>query len=191
MGTHDWDEPEGEEPNGPSGPFELDWRRLFGEDHPLFDDSPAEDESHAPRDLNEKQVRVVGIYEQRASDNQMVYFVLVRDHRDRELRIYIGQHEAYSIHVAMENRGFVRPLTHDLSRILIEKLGWAVERVIVDDEYKGIYYAKLCLLSNTGCEPVEIDCRPSDAIAIAVRCQAPIFVAESVFEAEIRKEQEL
>ncbi len=193
MAQRDWDEPEGDEFNTESSgdPFELDLSRLFGGDDPFAPDREASDESGAPRQLHEKEVRIVGVYEQRAHDQPPAFFVMVRDNRDRNLRIYIGQNEAYSISMAVEGRQFSRPLTHDLTKIVIERLGWTVDRIVVDDEYNGIYYAKISLVQGENGKGLDIDCRPSDAIAIAVRTRAPIYVAEAVLEAEGRKEQEL
>ncbi|HEY3268426.1 MAG TPA: bifunctional nuclease family protein [Armatimonadota bacterium] len=193
MAERDWEEREGDEFGGelPSHPFELDLNRLFGNANPEDMARGAEDESRAPRKLFEKEVHIVGVYEQRAHDGTVAYFVMVRDNRDRNLRIYIGQHEAYSISMAMEGRPVSRPLTHDLLKIVVERLGWHVDRIIIDDEYNGIYYAKLGLVSPSNGQAQEVDCRPSDALAIAVRSASPIYVAEAVLEAEGRTEQEL
>jgi uncharacterized protein len=193
MAKRDWEEPEGDEFNvdPAAGAYELNLRKLFGESGPMETGRAPEDESAAPRQLQEKEVKVVGVYEQRAQDGQAAFFVMVRDNRDRNLRIYIGQQEAYSISMAMEGRGFNRPLTHDLARTIVDRLGWNIDRVVIDDEYNGIYYAKLSLMQEGNGTGIDIDCRPSDAIALAVRTSAPIYVAEAVLEAEGQKEQEL
>lgn len=191
MAECDWNEG-GEFSEGLSGePIESSLRRLFGEGDPLGLDRSEPAPGAAGRKLLEKEVRIVGVYEQRTHDRPPDYFVLVRDNRDRNLRIYIGQSEAFSISTAIEGRSPNRPMTHDLAKIIVDRLGWAVDRVIVDDEYNGIYYAKLTLVEAAGEGVLDIDCRPSDAIAIAVRARAPLYVAEAVLEAEGRKEQEL
>lgn len=171
-------------------PFRFDISQLFGGEGWPPPGRNAPDESSAPRELHEKEVRVAGVYEQRFSDQISTYFVLVRDNRDRNLRIFIGQNEATSISMAMEGHQTSRPLTHDLARIIIERLGFHVDRVLVDDEYNSIYYAKLILAQRGNGNGVEIDCRPSDAIAIAVRTEAPIYVAEHLMEAEGHRDQE-
>lgn len=193
MASLDWDNPEGDEfgVEFSGQAYELNFGSLFGDAIPLEPGREAEDESRRPRELNEKKVHIVGVYEQRAHDGQIAFFVAVQDNRDRHLRIYIGQHEAYSISMAIEGRGFNRPLTHDLACTMIERMGWTVERITVDDEYNGIYYAKLSLSNPENAKSVEVDCRPSDAIAIAVRTKAPLYIAEAVLDAEGRKEQEL
>lgn len=196
MAQRDWEEGQGDDfgVDPFSDPLELDLSRLFGEEA-FAPGRAAPDESGAPRELREKEVRIVGVYEQRGQGQPPVYFVLVRDNRDRNLRIYIGNTEAYAIQSAVEGRQANRPLTHDLAKILIERMGWSVDRIVVDDEYNGIYYAKLSLIqAGNGAgngSSMDVDCRPSDAIALAVRARAPIYVAEDVLEAEARKEQEL
>jgi bifunctional DNase/RNase len=193
MATRDWNEPEGDEfgVEFSGQPYELNLESLFGDASALEPGRDAEDESRRPRELNEKEVHIVGVYEQRAHDGQIAYFVAVQDNRDRHLRIYIGQHEAYSISMGIEGRGFNRPLTHDLAATIIDRLGFSVDRVTVDDEYNGIYYAKLSLSSTENGKTLDVDCRPSDAIAVAVRAQAPLYVAEAVLESEGRKEPEI
>lgn len=193
MADRDWEEPEGDEFNvePTPGSFDLNLESLLGEGIPPSLDGPPEDEVSAPRPLQEKEVKVVGVFEQKAQDHAIAYFVMVRDNRDRNLRIYIGQQEAFSIQIALEGRPSNRPITHDLARNIVDRLGWSIDRVVIDDEYNSIYYAKLTLSRSENGASVEIDCRPSDAIALALRATAPIYVAEAVLEAEGRKEQEL
>lgn len=191
MAECEWNEG-GEYGEGLSGePIESSLRRLFGEDEPIGHERGQPDAGGPGRKLLEKEVRIVGVYEQRTQERPPDYFVLVRDNRDRNLRIYIGQTEAFSISSAIEGRNPNRPMTHDLAKLIVDRLGWAVDRVIVDDEYNGIYYAKLTLVEAAGEGVLDIDCRPSDAIAIAVRAHAPLYVSEAVLEAEGHKEQEL
>lgn len=73
-----------------------------------------------------------------------------------------------------------RPMTHDLLKNVIERMGGSVERIIVDDLWQSTFYAKITIVRNG--ESLEIDSRPSDAIALALRVHAPIYVAEPVFE---------
>ena len=99
---------------------------------------------------------------------------------DRELPIWIGEFEAHSI--AMQIRGIepVRPNPHDMARELVARSGGRVERVIVNDLRDGVFYARVVLVTSEGTQ--EIDARPSDAIALAVRTGAKVFVEASVFE---------
>jgi uncharacterized protein len=96
----------------------------------------------------------------------------------RLLPIWIGQPEAESIVMHMHNVKRARPLTHDLVRSLIVGLGAQLRRVQITRVEKQTYYAELQLLRNDAL--VQIDARPSDGIAIALRLGAPIFATESL-----------
>jgi bifunctional DNase/RNase len=108
--------------------------------------------------------------------------VVLLEERDgsRWVAIWIGTAEAESIAMSIESIASPRPNTHDLARSLIDGLRGEVERVVVTDLRGGTYYATLAL--RTGRRHVEIDARPSDAIAIALRTDAPIFVRDHLFE---------
>ena len=96
----------------------------------------------------------------------------------RLLPIWIGQPEAESIVMHMHDVKRARPLTHDLVRSLIVGLGATLSRVHITRVEKSTYYAELHLQRDESL--VQIDARPSDSIAIALRLGAPIFVAESL-----------
>jgi bifunctional DNase/RNase len=98
----------------------------------------------------------------------------------RRLPIWIGFSEARSIASALENEQQIRPNTHDLAKRLIDRLDARVERIVVTHLSEEIYYA-LIVVSAKG-KRLEIDARPSDAVAIGLRYQAPLFVREAVFE---------
>ena len=109
------------------------------------------------------------------------YAILLKEvNGNRRLPIIIGAFEAQAIALELEGIKPPRPLTHDLFKQVIDNLGASLIEVIIDELRENTFYAKILLeisgLSN------EIDGRPSDAIALAVRAQAPIFVAESVME---------
>ncbi len=99
----------------------------------------------------------------------------------RLLPIIIGMQEATAI--KMEISGFEppRPLAHDLMRNIINALGANLEKIIVQKLEQNIFYAKLVITMNHTKE-IEIDARPSDSIALALRAKAPIYVAEEVLE---------
>jgi uncharacterized protein len=140
------------------------------------EDLPAEElEARRSRELNEKEVRVVGVYE-----HPHGAFVLLRDARGRNLPIWIGQSEALSISIAVDGGTTARPMSHDLMKLLVERLGATLEYILVDDLYNNVFYAKLAMTQNG--KPLEIDCRPSDAIALGLRFKAPIYVADAVLE---------
>jgi bifunctional DNase/RNase len=99
----------------------------------------------------------------------------------RLLPIWIGQPEAESIVMQMKNMKRERPLTHDLCKRLIIGLGGTLRRVQITRVQKNTYFAELHLVR--GDEPVHVDARPSDSIAIALRLGAPIFAPEALLTA--------
>ena len=99
---------------------------------------------------------------------------------DRVLPIWVGIFEANAIALQIENVATPRPMTHDLLRNIITDLEGQVDRVVVCDLKDNTFYA-LIYLSLNG-EPVAIDARPSDAIALALRAKAPIFVEDRVID---------
>jgi bifunctional DNase/RNase len=150
-------------------------------------DFTSETENRTPRTLNEKEVKVMGVFMQQEQGLQAQHFVVFRDNRGRLVRIWVGQFEALSISNAIDNESMDRPLTHDLLKIVMERLGGSIDRVIIDDLWKETFYAKITL-AKPGGELTEIDARPSDAVAIALRAKAPIYMAESVLEMSVRAE---
>lgn len=99
---------------------------------------------------------------------------------DRYLPIWIGANEADAIAVKLQEVSVPRPLTHDLLESVIQSLGARVNHILVSDLTDDTFYAKIVLQHNDS--QTEIDSRPSDAIALAVRTQAPIFAADSVVD---------
>jgi len=99
---------------------------------------------------------------------------------ERYLPIWIGPFEAEAITLELQEVELARPLTHDLLKAVITKMGAKVSHVLVNELRNDTFYARV-VLDNNG-HPLEVDSRPSDAIALAVRAKAPIFVAESVME---------
>lgn len=108
---------------------------------------------------------------------------------ERYLPIWIGPFEAEAITLKLQGVEVPRPLTHDLLKSLITKMGAKVSHILVNDLRNDTFYAQIIMDSNG--QRIEIDSRPSDAIALAVRVNAPIFVAEEVMEkASIVPEEE-
>jgi bifunctional DNase/RNase len=106
--------------------------------------------------------------------------ILKVDEENRYLPIWIGQPEARSILMKLQNQEFSRPLTHDLAVDLVAQLGGAMERVTVTRLQDQTFYATISLV--VGGKVVEVDSRPSDAIALAVRAGADIFASNEVIE---------
>ena len=98
----------------------------------------------------------------------------------RVLPIWVGVFEANAIALQVENVQTPRPMTHDLLKSVIDKLGGHVERIVVCELKENTFYATLHVLSPTGV--LEVDARPSDAIALALRSGARIFVDEAVIQ---------
>lgn len=106
--------------------------------------------------------------------------VVLHDKDNRKaLPIWIGSAEASAIIRKIENLTVARPMTHDLIIDIIEKAGYRLDRVEINDVEKETYYASLVMVDKEGKE-AEIDSRPSDAIAVAIRTEAPIFVSAKV-----------
>jgi bifunctional DNase/RNase len=114
--------------------------------------------------------------------SQSPVVVLEESEGERALPIWIGYAEARSIAAEIEHEPAPRPNTHDLAKRLIDGLEGNVERVVVTELREGTYFATLVLASRG--KRVEIDSRPSDAIAIALRFDAPLYVRETLFETE-------
>ncbi len=113
--------------------------------------------------------------------------VMLKDIRsDRYLPIWIGPAEAEAITVELQNMEVTRPLTHDLLKSVITEMGGVVKHILVSDLRDDIFYAVIVIEQNG--EELEIDSRPSDAIALGVRVKVPIYVNEKVMEIAIQPE---
>jgi uncharacterized protein len=113
-----------------------------------------------------------------ASDQQVI--VLKEHLGERSFPIVIGIVEIFAIDRRLKGVQTPRPMTHDLLDSVITSLGGRVERIIINDLRNHTFYAKI-VLSIDG-KTIEVDSRPSDAIALGVASSAPIFVAEQVFD---------
>ncbi len=106
--------------------------------------------------------------------------VVLHDLQNRKaLPIWIGSAEASAIIRKIENIAVSRPMTHDLIIEIIEKTGYSVDRIEINDVDKETYFAIIYLKNEQG-EELEIDARPSDAIAVSIRVNAPIYVTANV-----------
>lgn len=129
--------------------------------------------------MNKIQVEILGLSASPSAGG--AYALLLKEvFGVRRLPIIIGSFEAQSIALEMEGIKPPRPLTHDLLKSIIDNLGATVSEIIIDELRENTFYAKIKIevatLSN------EIDSRPSDAIALAVRTGAPLFVSEEVMK---------
>ena len=115
--------------------------------------------------------------------------ILKEKDADRYLPIWIGPAEADAIAVRLQEVAVARPLTHDLLRSVLDAVGATVEYILVNDLANDTFFARIMLQVDG--KSLEIDSRPSDAIALAVRAQVPIFADEAVLEkAGVKLDQE-
>ena len=122
------------------------------------------------------EMKVMGIAIDTASGSPII---VLNDKENRKaLPIWIGSAEASAIIRKIENIKVLRPMTHDLIIDVIEKTGYSVDRIEINDVEKDTYFSTIYL--SNGENEVKIDSRPSDAIAVAIRVDAPIFVSSKV-----------
>jgi bifunctional DNase/RNase len=114
--------------------------------------------------------------------------VLKEESGARFLPIWIGPFEADAITLQLQGVDAPRPLTHDLLKTVIETLGGEVLHIVISALEKNTYFARIVL--DVDGDTVEVDSRPSDAIALGVRVNAPIYVADEVMEAAGLKPEE-
>jgi bifunctional DNase/RNase len=138
-----------------------------------------EDLIQEPFDLGEPvEVSVEGVFFAETGSN-VSRFVLLTD-GERKLPIVIGAPEAVSISIPLEGSQTDRPLTHDLLKSILEKLGGHITKIVIDDIWNKTYYAKIFI--QHGKTLLEVDSRPSDAIALALRCEVPIYVRDGILD---------
>ncbi|AFC99242.1 hypothetical protein Mtc_0477 [Methanocella conradii HZ254] len=133
-------------------------------------------------------VKVKGVYfVSTITGPQAVVFISADN--DRVVPIYIGLAEAISIDVALRKETMPRPMTHDLMKAIMDNFNIEVNRIIIDDLDEQVFYARL-MLKDTSRE-VEVDARPSDCIALAVRTNASIFIAPEILDKAAVSRQDL
>lgn len=124
------------------------------------------------------EVRVEGILLDNVNNSPVV---LLRERDgDRVLPIFIGPLEASAIAYALEKTKFPRPLTLDLMRLLVEGLQGRIRRVIITKIENETFFAEVVI--EAGDRVVAVDARPSDSVGLALRAEAPIYIAEAVME---------
>ena len=130
--------------------------------------------------MNKVQVEILGLSSSPSAGG--AYALLLKEvYGMRRLPIIIGTFEAQAIALEIEGIKPPRPLTHDLVKNLIDNLGAAVTEILIDELKENTFYSKI-ILEVSGMTN-EVDSRPSDAIALAVRAGSPIFVSEEVMKA--------
>ena len=113
---------------------------------------------------------------------QFNFIVLLKEfNTDKVLPICIGPAEAHSIAAALHNKPFRRPLSHDLIKNMLEEMDCSVKRVLITDLVDGTFYARIFIEQPDGTS-LELDSRPSDALAVGIRYKAELLVREDIFE---------
>ena len=126
----------------------------------------------------ELQVEIKGLMLDPSSN---VPIVILRDIQSQLfLPIWIGVFEANAIALRLEGIDPPRPMTHDLLRSVVDQLGGTVEKIVISDLRESTFFAMIHVRNNSS--SLAIDARPSDAIALALRTEAPIFVLRSVLD---------
>lgn len=128
----------------------------------------------------EVEVKIRGLMMDPSSGTPII--ILKDVNSETMLPIWVGAYEANAIALEIEKIAPQRPMTHDLLRNLIVEMGASVERVIVTELKDNTFYA-IIEMKNSGGATVTLDARPSDAIALALRADCPIYVNEEVFQA--------
>ena len=131
------------------------------------------------------KVKVMGVYAHQDQGTVSNHFVLLRDNRGRRVPIFVGQFEAWAISLGLEGDNPERPFTHDAMILCLSAAGATIEDACINEMRDETFYAVLRL--RTGDQVQEIDLRPSDAIALALRAKCPLFMSEAVVEAAARK----
>ena len=134
-----------------------------------------------------RKVNIAGMTMDPASNTPIIILKSVED--DQAIPIWIGLLEATSIASALQNIQFDRPMTHDLFKNFIRNMNLEVSKIEVCDLKDNTYYAKIYFTSED--RSFSMDSRPSDAIAIALRFQAPIYVDDKIIEKSKQIEADL
>lgn len=102
------------------------------------------------------------------------FSIILEDNEGKRMIMAIGEMEGFAIQLALEGKKYVRPLTHDLMKNIIEGTGFSLEKVMITELKNETYFARIILKKEN--KVLSIDARPSDSIALALRFKAPIYV---------------
>lgn len=126
--------------------------------------------------LIELEIRQIRIINDLSSSQEVI---LAEKNGNRILAVYVGFYEANIIDNSVNGRKSERPMAHDLIYNITDAINYAIKYVMIDDLIKGVFYGKLVIGGNND-EDLLIDCRPSDALVLAVKRSLPIFVEDHV-----------
>jgi bifunctional DNase/RNase len=159
------------------GPLFL-WSRGLLPGAPPFPAVPGFEVTPSPSQSDVREMTVERFRTSRGGDQ--IYLVLKEKSGNRRLEMGVGQGEALSIASDMSNKRADAPVTYDLMRALVQELGGTVNRVVVNNVTETTFHAKVVM--STADRQIEVESRPSDAIALALRSKAPIFAEATVLE---------
>lgn len=131
------------------------------------------------------RMRVSGLAIDTSSQIPVVILEEAKDEGNRVLPIWIGHAEAAAIAMKLAGLNPKRPLTHDLMKLIIDGLDGKVSKVVINDLREQTFFAQIYVERENSL--LTIDARPSDSIALALRCEVPIYVAKHVLEADREK----
>lgn len=129
--------------------------------------------------MEKKELYVVGLSSSVSQEGKSYALILQEVKGERKITILVGSTEGQSIALVLEKLKTIRPITHDLFKNTIEALGGTLEYVLIKSIENGIFFATMAI-RNTQQQRLEIDARPSDAIALAVRFGVPIYATDFV-----------
>jgi bifunctional DNase/RNase len=144
--------------------------------------------NNSPVSMDLEKCRVKGVYMAVGTLGASPAVILSMNN-DTCLPIYIGLWEAMSINAALNNEVPPRPLTHDLFVDFLERFKIILKALVIDSIEDGVYYANMILEQDH--HEMTMDCRPSDGIAISIRCQADILITEEVISTSAIPAEEL
>jgi len=129
--------------------------------------------------MNKIELKILSVSQALAQSNS--YAVILKELKgSRKLPVVIGPFEAQAIAIAMEKMPSTRPLSHDLMKNMMDAFDITLYEVLISDLKEGIFYATLHLMANG--KEIELDSRTSDAIALAVRFDCPIYTSEKIMK---------
>ena len=144
----------------------------------LAHSAAAREQAAPPAPASTQEVEVLAVMQDSRTQQPVVVLEGKRDRR--QLTMVIDAAQAASIAIPLQGVVPARPLTHDLFLTLFGQLKVALTRVVINDFRDGIYYATVQV--QTGVTPIQLDARPSDAIALAIRAKVPVLVESRVFD---------
>lgn len=127
------------------------------------------------------ELEILGLSSSLSTSNSTYALILKEVHGNRRLPVIIGAFEAQAIALELEKFKRLRPLTHDIFYETILKLDASIQYIIIDDIKEGIFYATIYIRQKNG-NIIELDARPSDAVAMAVRFNCPIYTNSKVMD---------